>query len=141
MHSDYFTDVLNLESHMNEDLFDRPDLAEFLLNISSQLLNRLGLLENIESLPERMTLWDDERFEFVLCHWPSNTIREWHHHPGVQCWFRCVEGQVLEHRNNQDFIRVAGETAYIDDSLGPHQIENDTNTSAITVHIYKKIKE
>ena len=140
MHADYFIKLLDLNTQLSEYHFEQDDFPKFLNLLSPKLLVYINSLDSFSYIPERLTLWEDETLELVLCHWAAMSDREWHFHPGTQCWFKCLHGEVLEHREEGKAYRLlAGQASYIDDSMGPHQILNDTKSSAITLHIYRKI--
>lgn len=115
--------------------------TQYLLEeVSKEVLEVLGQLKSFDIISERMSIFKDDRYELVLCNWASKSSRDWHYHSNTQCWFKCLLGTVIEHRTYQDTHLQMGDSGYIDDSQGPHQIENSSDKSAITLHIYKKTR-
>ena len=140
MHADYFIQLLDLNTKLGEYHFEREDFPNLLNQLSPKILAALKELDSFSSMSERLTLWEDENLELVLCHWPAMSEREWHYHPGTQCWFKCLHGEVLENREESKTYHIlAGQVGYIDDSMGPHQIVNDSANSAMTLHVYRKM--
>lgn len=113
--------------------------AFLLEKISHEVNEVLGQLKSFKVIPERMVIFKDDIFELVLCNWAPKSKRDWHYHPNTQCWFKCLYGEIQESRTYQVTQLQVGQSGYIDDSQGPHQIENDTVHTAITLHIYKTL--
>lgn len=107
--------------------------------ISKEVYEVLSQLKSFDIISERMSIYKDDRYEIVICNWAAKSSRDWHYHPNIQCWFKCLYGEIIEHRPYKKSGLQMGESGYIDDSLGPHQIENIEQHCAITLHVYKQI--
>lgn len=91
---------------------------------------------------ERTVLFKNKDYEIVFCHWRSGDKSVVHQHPNQKCWFRCLQGELLELRSmgqEQTYIKE-DDLAYIDDSMGAHQMLNVSTDCSYSVHIYETIK-
>eukprot|EP00300_Choanocystis_sp_HF-7_P036441 c52288_g1_i1.p1 GENE.c52288_g1_i1~~c52288_g1_i1.p1 ORF type:complete len:200 (+),score=19.12 c52288_g1_i1:30-602(+) len=84
-------------------------------------------------------------YDLILLCWNPGQQSPIHDHPGSNCWMRCVSGELVETRfacENDQVVPIASTTlrqnymAYINDSLGLHQVSNRTTQPAITLHLY-----
>lgn len=92
---------------------------------------------------ERTVLFKNKKYEIVFCHWRKGDKSPVHLHPGQNCWFRCLKGELLEVRSmgqEQNFIK-AGDIGNIDDSMGAHQVLNISKGCAYSVHLYETVNE
>ena len=86
----------------------------------------------------------------VLC-WPPNQTSPVHNHQGQDCWMHVVAGEMLEVQyhclkdeesgvwgieKGEKVPCLPGYTAYINDEICLHQICNQTDKPAITLHLY-----
>ncbi len=92
---------------------------------------------------ERAVLFKNKDVEIVFCHWRPGDKSSVHLHPGVNCWFKCLKGDIVELRSmgkEQNFL-TKGAIGNIDDTKGAHQMLNMSNECAYSVHIYQTKKE
>ncbi|PJZ85575.1 cysteine dioxygenase [Leptospira harrisiae] len=81
-------------------------------------------------------------WEILLLVWGKNAKTPIHDHNGSQGWIRMVEGNLIELcfdksriLQRKNVLGVDTET-YIDDSRGTHQIINEFQSKAISLHLY-----
>jgi hypothetical protein len=89
---------------------------------------------------ERIVLHKTDDIEIVFCHWKENNESAPHFHPEVECWFKCLKGELTEFRGEEEKVTkiTKGNIAHINDSFGGHQISNKSNKCTFTLHLYKK---
>ena len=89
--------------------------------------------------PERISIYKDDKCELVMVKWKAGDVIPEHFHPGVNCYFSVLNGQIKEIRcGNGDAIlkHSANESAYIDDCCGPHCVVATSDST--TIHFYIK---
>ncbi|KAI9016814.1 RmlC-like cupin domain-containing protein [Hyaloraphidium curvatum] len=106
-----------------------------------------------------------EDFEMIVICWKDRQKSRIHNHAGGRCFVACFEGPLTEtlYRNfldrselenndpanlkvvdcaSEDIVEIgradlrAGDTAYIDDSLGLHAMSADAGQDCVTLHVY-----
>jgi len=106
---------------------------------------------------EAYASWEDEGYtrncisrtkdyELILLCWAKGAITPIHGHDGQKCWVYQVEGQVTELRyeiNEADepyetnrMQLNPGKLTFMNDQMGYHQLINDTDGRAMTLHVY-----
>ena len=92
---------------------------------------------------ERTVIFQDKDTEVVFCHWREGAKSAVHDHPCVNCTFKVLRGEILEVRamGQQQNVVKENEFAYIDDSMGAHQMLNVSGESAYTLHVYQCNKD
>lgn len=92
---------------------------------------------------ERTVIFKDKKTEVVFCHWKEDAKSVVHDHPGVDCTFKCLRGEILEIRSmgQEQNVVKENEFAYINDSMGAHQMLNVSGQSAYSLHVYQCNKE
>jgi hypothetical protein len=88
----------------------------------------------------------DGLFNLLLLVWGPNHSSEVHNHGGSQCFFRVMEGNILEERFKphgdstdpvQTVVLKQGDAGFICDTMAIHKMTNlDPTTPAMTLHIY-----
>ncbi len=107
-----------------------------------ELLSNHKCVESAEGY-ERTVLFKNKEFEIVFCHWRSGDKSPVHMHPNTNCWFRCLDGDLVELRSmgqEQNYLKE-GDLGHIEDSMGAHQMLNMSEGCAYTVHIYQTKKD
>lgn len=125
---------------------DKLDLemssAEIMNSFSADtLIKKCSTFEEKDGY-KRAVLYKDKKIEIIFCHWPKGAKSDVHNHPGVDCSFKCLEGEMVDIRSMGREQRAIqkGDSSQIDDSQGAHQMINMTPDSAYTIHVYKQIK-
>ncbi len=117
---------------------------ELILNkfVKEELILNHKCVKNIHGY-ERTVLFKNKDVELVFCHWRQGDKSSVHLHPGVNCWFRCLKGEIIELRSmgKEQNLLIEGAIGNIDDTKGAHQMLNMSNECAYSVHIYKAKKE
>lgn len=87
--------------------------------------------------PKRTSIFKNDTCELVVIKWNSGDVIPEHSHPGVNCYFSVLYGQIKEVRcGDKSTILNRSEYAYIDDYCGSHCVIA-TRESA-TIHFYIK---
>lgn len=94
---------------------------------------------------KRIILYKDDKYEHVLIVLPKHYEGDFHVHPGLQCSFRILDGEMIEHvspahgnsRDVKQNVYTAGDKGYIDDKIGSHKIR--TLNGSISIHHYSKL--
>ena len=86
-----------------------------------------------------------EGFEIILICWDQKAKTPMHDHDGQDCWVVQVSGTVVEKRfeindgkfdlTNEAYLKE-GDITYMNDRMGFHTLENNTNSRAMTLHVY-----
>lgn len=106
---------------------------------------------------ERYAIWNTEAYtrnciertdayEIILLCWESGNITPIHSHGGERCWVYQVDGNLTEIRFEEKaigelvethrMILEPGKLTYMEDSMGYHQIRNESGQRAMTLHVY-----
>jgi hypothetical protein len=65
-------------------------------------------------------------------------VGEMHDHPGVDCKFKILEGEMLEDRPGRTTrVYRQGNRGFINDALGTHRVRSEKGS--VSLHIYSKI--
>lgn len=84
-------------------------------------------------------------FEFILLCWDKGVSTPIHGHANQNCWVYQVTGEVKEQRYKalgNDFeitneaVLSEGQLTYMHDRMGYHTIENVSDGTAMTLHVY-----
>ena len=88
----------------------------------------------------RSTLYQNKDIEIVFCQWLPGGKTPVHLHPGLDCSFKCIGGEIMEIRSMGQEQNLLKEDIFghIDDSKGAHQMVNLSNDCAYTLHVYRK---
>lgn len=86
--------------------------------------------------PKRTTIHKDDMCELVLIEWAPGDIIPEHLHPGVNCYFSVLYGQLKETRCGVTNLLNQNESSYIDDNHGPHCVE--ATRKSVSIHFYLK---
>jgi cysteine dioxygenase len=85
-------------------------------------------------------------YELVLLCWEKGDVTPIHGHDGQKCWVYQIEGQMTEIRyeestsgnlvetNRTQLSR--GKLTFMNNTMGYHKLNNDTDGRAMTLHIY-----
>jgi len=86
------------------------------------------------------------KYELILLCWNKGDTTPIHGHGGQNCWVYQVQGQVTELRYEKDASgdlietnRVhlsPGKLTFMNNSMGYHKLNNDTNGRGMTLHLY-----
>ena len=106
---------------------------------------------------ERFATWSQEcytrnciertdAYEVILLCWEPGNVTAIHSHGGERCWVYQIDGSLNEIRFDQDeqgelvethqMTLEPGKLTYMEDSMGYHQILNESGSRAMTLHIY-----
>lgn len=84
-------------------------------------------------------------YELILLCWEPGQETPVHCHGGEECWVYILDGQIEESHyqfdgNNLKFENKSklesGEKSFMDDEIGYHRLVNNTNTRAMSLHLY-----
>jgi len=94
----------------------------------------------------RISIHREESFELVLLCWNPGNSTPVHAHDGQKCWVVPLEGAlkekyfVLDHegslKSKHTRLLEFGGLSYMDDAMGYHSLENESNGKAISLHVY-----
>ena len=95
----------------------------------------------------RNCLASNEKFELILLCWDSYSSTPIHNHGGEECWVYQLQGSLKEKRFDssehvsdlklvQELELSPGKLTYMNDGLGYHSIENNSDIRALTLHVY-----
>lgn len=142
-----------------EQLIDtlNPDFKD--VEVYTQAMNSLTLTaESIENYchwkPDfytRNLVKRTKAYELMVLCWPPNQTSPIHNHQGQDCWMHVISGEITEIQYHcikddesgvwqiKEGNRVScapTKTAYINDKICLHQICNNSDEPAITLHLY-----
>jgi len=105
------------------------------------------LLWNTETYA-RNCVFENEQFEIIALCWEPGQATPIHDHGGEECWVYMVDGTLEETRyslNDDETFRfekrhqcVSGDLGYMNNELGWHELANNSEHRAISLHIYCK---
>jgi len=93
----------------------------------------------------------DGKFELLVLGWNCNQKTPIHNHPGAQCYYKLLAGEMYEVsfqepeegkfgklvKIDEDVMSEIGTVGYIDDGMGIHYVENrSSKVKAATLHLY-----
>ncbi len=91
----------------------------------------------------------NDLYELLVLTWLPGQKTPIHDHAGQRCWMTVISGKLSVQSykplkpNSHDLIscgpqetRIAGETSYIDDDIGIHEISNPFSKPAVSVHLF-----
>ena len=93
----------------------------------------------------RNCLTRNEKFELILLCWDSGVHTPIHDHGGKDCWIYQLQGSIDEvrfektgqHLTESNRIKIqAGGLSFINDKMGYHAIQNNSEQRAMSLHIY-----
>ncbi len=95
----------------------------------------------------RNCLANNEKFELILLCWDGHSNTPIHNHGGEECWVYQLQGSLIEKRFDsgeddsnlkqvEDLKLSPGKLTYMNDRLGYHSIENQSDQRAMTLHLY-----
>ena len=96
---------------------------------------------------QKLSLYEEELFQVYYIKWWNNAFSGIHAHPKEKCFFKILEGNLQEYvypdyTDKCDLFTKhsysPGYVAYIDDSIGFHNIVNSNNHDAYSLHLYFK---
>lgn len=96
---------------------------------------------------QKLLLHEEDLFEIYYIKWKNNAVSGIHAHPNEKCFFKILEGNLHEYvypayiEECNLFIKHfynSGYVGYIDDSIGVHNIVNNNNRDAYSLHLYFK---
>ena len=106
---------------------------------------------------ETFASWDKEgytrncirrtnEYELILLCWKKGDATPIHGHGGQRCWVYQIEGQLTEIRYDKNDsghlieidrkLLTPGNLTFMNNSMGYHKLNNETNGRAMTLHIY-----
>ncbi len=87
-------------------------------------------------------------FELILICWKNGDITPIHGHDAKDCWVYQVDGEMTEIRYKKNtegeliecnrIDLTPGKLCYMNDSMGYHLLKNESNNTALTLHLYMK---
>lgn len=88
-------------------------------------------------------VYRDKNYEmFVVC-WKPKQASFIHNHPENGCIFKIIEGELSEHRYDEDSLTLIesnnlskNSLGYIDDTEGLHKMMNESKKKCVSIHIY-----
>jgi cysteine dioxygenase len=85
-------------------------------------------------------------YELILLCWKKGDVTPIHSHDGQKCWVYQVQGKVTEVRYEENIAGELIETnrmqlnpgklTFMNDNMGYHKLNNDTDGRAMTLHVY-----
>ena len=141
--------LLSLQKNAENYLFTPPENFDDLSSDQVLDLVKKNLSEDWKKVFEkaldlddylRFCIYKDTRTEIVLCQWQPEKCSDLHFHPGKDCWFEVLGGEVSEFRKLTDktLKLQLGDKSHICDEYGPHKMFNQTSEASYSLHYYKK---
>ena len=88
----------------------------------------------------RNTVFRNENFEILIITWLPGQKTPIHYHPKNGCLMKILEGELKEtaFKNNDIFETIyrKNDTSYIHNDIGKHIILNNSDSLAVSLHIY-----
>ncbi len=93
----------------------------------------------------RVCLYRDDKFEVLLLCWMPGDNTPIHGHDGQRCWVYQVSGEIQEsiYKLVNERAQLVSNTkissgclSYMDDKMGLHTLNNNSDKKALTLHIY-----
>ncbi|WP_372365779.1 cysteine dioxygenase family protein [Candidatus Uabimicrobium sp. HlEnr_7] len=134
-----------------------PDFKD--VEVYTQAMRSLKL--SVESIQNHCSWREDfytrnlvkktKAYELMVLCWPSHQTSPIHNHQGQDCWMHVISGEITEIQYHclkdedsgawriKEGDRLTcrpSETAYINDKICLHQICNNSDQPAITLHLY-----
>jgi len=91
-------------------------------------------------------VYEDNMINMYVATWKPGYISTIHSHNPVGCWYRILQGELVERQYDPDTLFLSRfsvlnnpDTMYINDSIAFHSVENrDDINSAASIHVYPK---
>jgi cysteine dioxygenase len=99
----------------------------------------------IEADYSRNCIIRKEGFEIILICWDEESTTPIHDHDGQDCWVLQISGSIIEKRyqETEDGFTITheanlkeGNLSYMNDRMGYHTLGNNSNSRAMTLHVY-----
>jgi len=87
----------------------------------------------------------EKNYEVLILTWPPNIKSKIHDHPHNGCLLKVLQGNLIENIYNKDLELIKtnnfdeNNISYIHDSIGYHEICNNTDEYCVSLHIYSPI--
>ena len=96
----------------------------------------------------RNCIAENEQFELIILCWEKDQATPIHDHGGEECWVKIIKGEFDETIYKKDengelsmvksHVSSVGDTTYMIDFMGYHQLKNISNSRAVSLHLYAK---
>ena len=135
-------DIDNLLSILNKEIVinNKPlkELKNYLKDL--EIVNYQKYITFSDYTYKRNIVSSNEHLEIIIMCWDTKQGSKFHKHPSNGCLMKIIEGQLMEEFKgkeiNQTNIYEINDCSYIDNDLGIHRVFNDSNSPAISLHIY-----
>ena len=91
----------------------------------------------------RNIIYKNDLFEAYLLNWKPGDKTKFHYHPQNGCIMKLLHGKLDEIIINNNEIKTNiytnNKSSYIDNYIGGHIIENNTNSHVFSLHVYSPI--
>eukprot|EP00301_Raphidiophrys_heterophryoidea_P001626 c1077_g1_i1.p1 GENE.c1077_g1_i1~~c1077_g1_i1.p1 ORF type:complete len:235 (+),score=54.73 c1077_g1_i1:76-705(+) len=137
-----------LVGEIRVDVASNENVRDLMQNFSTEVddsWRAYALFDEVIPYTRNLVAAGDD-YDLIMICWNPHKRSQIHDHPGSNCWLRVVQGTITERlfANGENFSVVPtkvsgcapGYLAYINDSLGLHQVCNDTDEPAISLHLY-----
>ena len=90
---------------------------------------------------EKTLVYRDDKIDTFIIGWLPKQQSKLHYHSNQGCLYKCLSGQLNEtiyYPNNKISKRVLlkNNISYIDNTIGGHEITNDSLVPSVSLHIY-----
>ena len=96
---------------------------------------------------KKLSIHEEELFQLYYIKWNSNSVSGIHGHPHQKCFFKILEGSLQEYvyptyidscNLHSKHTYTPGYVSFIDDTIGFHNIMNNNERDAYSLHLYFK---
>ena len=91
----------------------------------------------------RTKIYSNSNFDLFLINWSKHSKSKIHDHSKEGCVFKVLDGELCEKIYQPNTLKQTqtksfkrNDISYINDNIGYHSIENNTNNNAYSLHIY-----
>lgn len=143
------TSIEQLVEILNPDYKDSEQYTKTMNLAKISLTNIQKYCHWREDFYTRNLVKKTKAYELMVLCWAANQKSPIHNHQGQDCWMHVISGKMTEvqyHcrkdeglwgvKKGEERLCRAGSTVYINDDICLHRIENNTNTHAVTLHLY-----
>jgi len=124
---------------INPDFKDLKDIFEWFSGI--EIIDIKQYYEFSDDCYCRVPLIVNTQYELLLCCWMPGQLAPFHGHPEQGCLVKILEGTMTETIKYTDGraetrLNRTGDVAYISDKIGIHQVQNNSDRNAVSLHLY-----
>ena len=133
-----------LEQNLNERIInpefkDLKEIIDWFADIEIESIRDHFVFE--ENNYCRKPLISKDEYDLLICCWKPGQGAPYHGHPNQGCLVKMLKGSLQEELkladgNESVKHNTEGAVAYINDSIGVHQVKNISEDNAVSLHLY-----